>query len=212
MDVASATVRRQGTLEGGYIIKRETSALELILIATGSEVQHAVKVAEELSASIRVVSMPCVERFERQTKQYKEEVLPSGVKKIAIEAGVTALWYKYADVVVGIDSFGFSAPGGTVLDAFGINAANLAEVAQTMLVSTENPRQWKQSETLAKATQSETWKVFECRTNDSLPSLPAMGSKVPSLASLPECLSDDSSVDHGEVSSGEEDHKLGAKP
>merc|ERR1711907_271470 len=110
---------------GAYVMKKETAALELVIIATGSEVQHAVKAAEELGAGVRVVSMPCMERFERQTAEYKAEGLPAGVKKIAMEAGVSGLWYKYADSVVGVDKFGMSAPGDTVMEEYGMTAENL---------------------------------------------------------------------------------------
>merc|ERR1719152_422529 len=81
--------------------------------------------------------MPCLERFDRQDADYKAEVLPPSVTlRLAIEAGVSNLWYKYvgfAGKVIGTDSFGFSAPGGTVMDAFGINTKNLVETAKTML-------------------------------------------------------------------------------
>merc|ERR1719284_1021130 len=70
MSVASAEERRYGTLKGGYVLKKETAALEMVIIATGSEVQHAVKAAEEIGAGVRVVSMPCMERFERQSEEY----------------------------------------------------------------------------------------------------------------------------------------------
>merc|ERR1719191_2724830 len=129
MNAASAKDRRYGTLKGGYILKKETAALEMVIIATGSEVQHAVKAAEEIGAGVRVVSMPCMERFERQTDEYKAEVLPAGVKKIAMEAGVTGLWYKYADTVVGVDKFGMSAPGDLVMKEYGMTPENLKEVA-----------------------------------------------------------------------------------
>merc|ERR1711976_320351 len=132
MSGASASERRNGVLKGAYIMKKETAALELILIATGSEVQHAVKAAEELGAGVRVVSMPCMERFDRQPEAYKGEVLPAGVKKIAMEAGVSGLWYKYADKVVGVDGFGISAPGGTVMEKFGMTAENLVKEAKAM--------------------------------------------------------------------------------
>merc|ERR1719487_2628963 len=110
-------------------MKKETEKLELILLATGSEVQHAVKAAETMGAGVRVVSMPCMERFERQPDAYKKEVLPDGVKKIAMEAGVTGLWYKYADTVVGVDKFGESAPGDYVMEKYGMTADNLLKVA-----------------------------------------------------------------------------------
>merc|ERR1719262_722614 len=130
MKVASAKDRRYGTLKGAYIMKKESAALDLIIIATGSEVQHAVKAADELGAGVRVVSMPCMERFERQPDAYKAEVLPAGVKKIAMEAGVSGLWYKYADKVVGVDKFGMSAPGDTVMEKYGMTAANLVKEAK----------------------------------------------------------------------------------
>merc|ERR1719486_1486692 len=127
MNVASAKERRYGTLKGAYVMKKETAALELVLIATGSEVQHAVKAAEELGAGVRVVSMPCMERFDRQPETYRAEILPAGVKKVAMEAGVSGLWYKYADKVVGVDKFGMSAPGDTVMEKYGMTAENLVK-------------------------------------------------------------------------------------
>merc|ERR1712232_565959 len=130
MSVASVAERRFGVLKGAYIMKKETAALELVLIATGSEVQHAVKAAEELGAGVRVVSMPCMERFDRQPEAYKGEVLPAGAKKIAMEAGVSGLWYKYADKVIDDDRFGISAPGDTVMEKFGMTAANLVKEAK----------------------------------------------------------------------------------
>merc|ERR1712048_535876 len=126
----SAKERRYGVLKGAYIMKKETAALEIILISTGSEVQHAMKAAEELGAGARVVSMPCMERFDRQPEAYKAEVLPAGVKKIAMEAGVSGLWYKYADKVVGVDRFGISAPGNTMMQKFGMTAENLVKEAK----------------------------------------------------------------------------------
>lgn len=124
--------RRHGALKGGYIAKKESAALELIIIATGSEIQHAIKAAENLPGA-RVVSMPCVEIFERQTDDYKESVLPSScTKRIAMEAGVTGLWYKYASKVVGVDRFGFSAPGDIVMKELGMSAENLAAEIASM--------------------------------------------------------------------------------
>ncbi|MDZ4287563.1 MAG: transketolase [Prosthecobacter sp.] len=122
---ASAGVRRQGTLKGGYILIKETAPLEAIVIATGSELQHAVDGAKG-KPGVRVVSMPCTERFDRQPQSYKDEVLPqSCTKRIAIEAGVTALWWKYVGTqgtVLGIDRFGLSAPGNTVMKELGMTA------------------------------------------------------------------------------------------
>jgi len=124
--------RREGALKGGYIAKKEEGDLDLIILATGSEVQHALKVAADMP-SARVVSMPCFEAYERQSDEYKESVLPSEcTKRIAIEAGVTALWYKYASKVVGVDRFGFSAPGDTVMSELGMTPENLKEQIESM--------------------------------------------------------------------------------
>eukprot|EP00567_Pseudictyota_dubia_P000028 CAMPEP_0197464330 /NCGR_PEP_ID=MMETSP1175-20131217/63966_1 /TAXON_ID=1003142 /ORGANISM="Triceratium dubium, Strain CCMP147" /LENGTH=766 /DNA_ID=CAMNT_0043000309 /DNA_START=74 /DNA_END=2372 /DNA_ORIENTATION=- len=116
-----AAERRAGALKGAYIAKKETEDLDVIIIATGSEVQHALKAAESLPGA-RVVSMPCMEAYERQSDEYKESVLPSScTKRIAMEAGVTGLWYKYASKVVGVDRFGFSAPGDIVMKELGMS-------------------------------------------------------------------------------------------
>jgi len=122
--------RREGALKGAYVAKKETEDLDLIILATGSEVQHALKAAADLPGA-RVVSMPCMEAFERQSDEYKEEVLPAScTKRIAMEAGVTGLWYKYASKVVGVDKFGFSAPGDIVMKEYGMTPENLsAEIA-----------------------------------------------------------------------------------
>ena len=124
--------RREGSLKGGYVAKKETADLDLIILATGSEVEHALKAAADLPGA-RVVSMPCMEVFERQSDEYKEEVLPSScTKRIAMEAGVTGLWYKYASKVVGVDRFGFSAPGDIVMKELGMSAENLAAEIASM--------------------------------------------------------------------------------
>jgi transketolase len=122
--------RREGALKGAYIAKKETEPLEMIILAAGSEVQHALKAAESFPAA-RVVSMPCFEAFERQSAEYKEEVIPSSCKKrIAMEAGVSALWYKYVGLdgkIVGVDRFGMSAPGDKVMEVMGMTAENLLD-------------------------------------------------------------------------------------
>ncbi len=115
-----AQTKRLGTLRGAYIAKREIGKLEKIVIATGSEVQWAMK-AGEIEAATRVVSMPSMEIFERQSAEYKEEVLPSScTNRIAIEAGVSLPWYKYAKKVVATDDFGFSADAPYLFEAFNI--------------------------------------------------------------------------------------------
>jgi transketolase len=126
----SSAARREGTLKGGYVLVQETAVLEAIVIATGSEVQHAVAGAKG-KPGVRVVSMPCTEIFDRQTAAYKEEVLPAAcVKRVAIEAGVTGLWWKYVGTqgqVIGIDRFGISAPGNTVFKELGITGEAVAK-------------------------------------------------------------------------------------
>lgn len=124
--------RREGTLKGAYVAKKEEGDLDLIILATGSEVQHALKAAEGKPGT-RVVSMPCMSVYERQSDDYKESVLPSScTKRIAMEAGVSGLWYKYASKVVGVDRFGFSAPGDTVMTELGMTPENLAEQIEIM--------------------------------------------------------------------------------
>merc|ERR1739838_710920 len=109
-----------------------TADLDLIIIATGSEVQHALKSAADLPGA-RVVSMPCMEVYERQSAEYKESVLPAAcTKRIAMEAGVTDVWYKYASKVVGVDRFGFSAPGDIVMSELGMTAENLSAQIASM--------------------------------------------------------------------------------
>jgi len=124
--------RREGALKGGYIAKKETEDLDLIIMATGSEVQHALKAAADLPGA-RVVSMPCMELYEAQSDDYKESVMPSScTKRIAMEAGVSGLWYKYASKVVGVDRFGFSAPGDIVMTELGMTPENLSEQIKSM--------------------------------------------------------------------------------
>merc|ERR1719230_770131 len=131
-DAVPAMERREGSLKGAYVAKKETEDLDMIIIATGSEVQHAIATAADMPG-VRVVSMPCMEAFERQSDDYKESVLPSTcVKRIAMEAGVSGLWYKYASKVVGVDRFGFSAPGDTVMTKLGMTADNLKEQIASM--------------------------------------------------------------------------------
>ncbi len=130
-EFASVQTRRDGVAKGAYILKKEEGDLECIILATGSEVGHAVEAAKEIGGGARVVSAPCLERFDRQSAEYQAEVLPAScTKRIAIEAGVSGLWYKYVGLegkVVGIDRFGISAPGNVVMDELGINAAGVVK-------------------------------------------------------------------------------------
>jgi len=123
---------------GGYVL-RDANDPELILIATGSEVGLATQAAEQLSAAgkrVRVVSMPCTELFDRQDAAWRESVLPSACRRrVAIEAGVTDFWRKYVGLdgaVIGIDSFGASAPAEALFPHFGITVERVVEAASAL--------------------------------------------------------------------------------
>ena len=128
--------RREGVLKGGYIAVKETGTLKLILLSAGSEVQHAVAAAKTLGEGVRVVSIPSFHRFDVQSQAYKDEVLPPTVRKrVAIEAGVTGLWYKYVGLdgkVIGIDRFGLSAPGNLVFETLGITPQAVVDAAKSL--------------------------------------------------------------------------------
>jgi transketolase len=128
--------RREGVLKGGYVALKESADLTHILIATGSELQLAIAAAKQLGPGVRVVSLPCTSRFDRQSAEYRETVLPASCRKrVAIEAGVTHLWHKYVGLdgkVVGIDRFGLSAPANVVFKELGINAESLVAAAQSL--------------------------------------------------------------------------------
>jgi transketolase len=131
-----AKTKREGVLKGGYVLVKETAKLETILIGTGSEVQHCVAAAKELGAGTRVVSLPCWSRFDRQDAAYRESVLPAAVKRrVSIEAGVTLGWSRYvgdAGESVGIDHFGASAPGPTLMEKFGITSKSVVDAAKSL--------------------------------------------------------------------------------
>jgi transketolase len=128
--------RREGVLKGGYIAKKEKGKLELILLSCGSELQHALAAAKELGEGTRVVSMPCFERFERQTKSYREEVLPNECRKrVAIEAGIPEIWAQYVGLdgkIIGLHRFGMSGPGAEVMKEFGIDAQHVIDAARSL--------------------------------------------------------------------------------
>ena len=130
--------RREGVLKGGYIARKETGALRSILLSAGSELQHALKAAETLGEGVRVVSIPCFERFDKQDAAYQEEVLPKSCRaRVAIEATVTATWMRYVGLdgaVIGIDHFGLSAPGATVFKELGITAEHVVEAVKGLKV------------------------------------------------------------------------------
>jgi transketolase len=125
---------------GGYVL-RDAADAKAVLIATGSEVELAMKAADELAKQgtpVRVVSMPCADLFDRQDAAYKASVLAKGLPRVAIEAGVTDYWYKYVGLegaVVGIDTFGESAPAGVLFKHFGFTTENVVAKVKSVLGS-----------------------------------------------------------------------------
>ena len=123
---------------GGYILK-DVANPKAVLIATGSEIELAMKSAEALSAEgipVRVVSMPSTDVFDRQDAAYKASVLPKGLPRVAVEAGVTDFWFKYVGLdgaVVGIDTFGESAPAGQLFKHFGFTTENVVATVKSVL-------------------------------------------------------------------------------
>jgi len=129
-------LRREGVLRGGYIAKKETGKLDLILLSCGSELQHALAAAKELGNGTRVVSMPCFERFERQPESYRTEVLPNECRRrVAIEAGIPEIWSQYVGLdgkIVGLKRFGLSAPGSEAMKELGIDAQHVIDAARSL--------------------------------------------------------------------------------
>jgi transketolase len=127
----------RGALKGGYVVRKETKELEMIFMASGSEVQLAYKAAsiieEKENVGVRVVSMPSLELFEKQSSEYKLEVLPKEIRKrLSVEAGTGFGWYKYVGLdgrVISIDSFGASAPGKQLFEKFNFTVEHVVEEA-----------------------------------------------------------------------------------
>jgi transketolase len=126
--------RADDIARGGYVLSEADGVVQAVLIATGSEVGIALAAQRELAThgvAVRVVSMPCCERFDSQKSAWKKAVLPPDVPRIAIEAGHPDPWYKYVGLdgeVVGLDHFGASAPAPALYEHFGLTAAHLASV------------------------------------------------------------------------------------
>jgi transketolase len=124
---------------GGYVLSDSGSAPQLVLMATGSEVGLAVAAARELAAdgvAVRVVSMPCNQLFDRCDAGYRAAVLPAGVPRLALEAGVSEYWRRYvgdAGDVIGIDRYGESAPAEALFEHFGLTVVNVIARAHTLL-------------------------------------------------------------------------------
>jgi transketolase len=136
MNELPVATRRDGVLRGGYIARHETGALTTILLSCGSELQHAMVAAAALGEGVRVVSMPCFERFDRQSPEYRQSVLPQAcTRRLAIEAGVSGLWWKYvgtAGKVLGIDRFGISAPAELVMQELGMTPQHVVAAARDL--------------------------------------------------------------------------------
>ncbi len=126
--------------KGAYVLSDSDGTPDLILIGTGSEVKLCVEAAEQLRAKgtkVRVVSMPSWELFDAQEAAYQESVLPKGVtKRLAVEAGISMGWCRYVGVegdVVSVETFGASAPGGTIMEKFGFTTENVVNRAKALL-------------------------------------------------------------------------------
>ena len=128
----------EGIKKGGYVLA-DNNDPKVILIATGSELDLAVKSAAVLNdegIAARVVSMPCTHAFDRQDQAYKDSVLTPGVKRVSIEAGVTDYWAKYVGLdgaSVGINTYGESAPGGKLFEHFGFTVENVVKTVKSVL-------------------------------------------------------------------------------
>jgi len=124
---------------GGYVLVDCAGAPECVLIATGSEVALAIEAAKALAGKgrrVRVVSMPCTSLFDAQDAAYRASILPTGVRRVAIEAGVRDSWYRYVGTegaVIGMDSFGASAPAKKLFEHFGFTAANVVAVVEGLV-------------------------------------------------------------------------------
>jgi transketolase len=123
---------------GGYVL-RDAANAKAILIATGSEIELAVKAADALAeqgVAVRIVSMPCTDVFDRQEASYKASVLTKGIPRVAIEAGVSDFWYKYVGLegaVIGIDTFGESAPASVLFKHFGFTPEKVVDAVKLVL-------------------------------------------------------------------------------
>ena len=134
-----AAVIHDNAGKGAYVLDAGQGEAKAVIIATGSEVHLALeaqaKLAEE-GVGVSVVSMPSWDMFEMQSEEYKKSVLPEGLPKVAVEAGVTLGWSRYTgseDNVIGINKFGASAPGGTVMKEYGFTAENVATKVKSLL-------------------------------------------------------------------------------
>lgn len=126
--------------KGAYVLAKEQGDLQAIIIATGSEVDLAMQAHKALSeqgVGVRVVSMPCAEIFVKQDRDYIESVLPSDVRaRVAVEAGIADYWYKFVGLdgrVIGMTTFGESAPAKDLFNHFGITVENVVNAVKEMM-------------------------------------------------------------------------------
>jgi len=126
---------REGVRKGAYVVAGPAAGedCDCICIGTGTELELAVNAAKELGAKARAVSMPCWELFEEQSDEYKASILPKGVPTVSIEAGSTFGWAKYADIAIGRDDFGASAPAGILYKEFGITTDAMVKAAKSLM-------------------------------------------------------------------------------
>jgi transketolase len=134
--VTRSDTQNEAIRRGAYIL-RDAHEAQAVLVATGSELALALAAREALAEhgiGVRVVSMPCTSRFDRQSETYKANVMPARLPRIAIEAGVTDLWWKYGcAAVVGLDRYGESAPGGVLFKTFGFTVSNVVDTVREAL-------------------------------------------------------------------------------
>ncbi|MCH2221942.1 MAG: transketolase, partial [Dechloromonas sp.] len=132
--------RAEGASRGGYVLSEADGPAQAVIIATGSEVSLATQAQAELrkqGVPVRVVSMPCTRRFDRQPASWKNAVLPPEIARVAVEAGQTDIWRKYVGLdgeVLGIDEFGESGPAPALYQHFGLTAANLVQTVLRAIV------------------------------------------------------------------------------
>lgn len=136
LPVLAGTSDRDTVLRGGYVVAESDEPAQIVLVSSGSEVQHCVAAASTLRSEgiqARVVSLPCWEVFERQDEDYQTSVIPPDLPAVSIEAGSTFGWARYADTTLGIDRFGASAPGDVVMEKLGMTADAVASAARDLL-------------------------------------------------------------------------------
>jgi transketolase len=136
----TAEAAPHGVPRGAYVLWDSDEPPAILLVGTGSEVQHCLSAGRSLAASgvgVRVVSFPCWEWFAAQPEAYRASVFPPGVPVLSVEAGATLGWERYADESIGIDHFGASAPVAVVMEEFGFTAANVEKRARALLARTE---------------------------------------------------------------------------